>query len=44
MGVVAAVLLVAYLISSLVHLQQSERVSLGDPSEESDSVSGDDTP
>jgi len=43
MGSVAAVLLVAYLISSLVHLSQSERVSLGDPAEEVDSVGGDDT-
>jgi len=29
MGVVTAVLLVAYLISSLVHLSQSERISIG---------------
>ena len=43
MGGVAAVLLVAYLISSLVHFQQSERVSLDDPTEEADSMSGDDT-
>jgi len=33
MGVVTAVLLATYLISSLVHLNQSERVNLGSPDE-----------
>ncbi|MFC7042313.1 DUF7344 domain-containing protein [Halonotius sp. GCM10025705] len=41
MGVVAAVVLAAYLISSLVHFSQSERVSLGDPDEELLSADGD---
>ncbi|TQQ79101.1 DUF7344 domain-containing protein [Halonotius roseus] len=43
MGGVAAVLLVAYLISSLVHLQQSERVSLGSFDEETAAGDADNT-
>jgi hypothetical protein len=43
MGGVAAVLLVAYLISSLVHLQQSERVSLGSFDEETTAGDADNT-
>lgn len=42
MGVLAAILLGAYLISSLVHLRQSERVSLGRPDEELDLDTSDD--
>lgn len=41
MGGVAAVLLVAYLISSLVHLSQSERVSVGGFAEEPDPAEDD---
>jgi hypothetical protein len=43
MGVVTAVLLAAYLISSLVHLNQSERVNLGGPDEEVLSENADDS-
>lgn len=41
MGVVTAVLLVAYLISSLVHLSQSERISIGNFNEEESTFEND---
>jgi hypothetical protein len=41
-GVVTAVLLAAYLISSLVHLNQSERVSLGGLDDEPEFADSDD--
>ena len=41
-GVVTAVLLAAYLVSSLVHLNQSERVSLGGLDDEPEFADSDD--